>query len=216
MATNIFILGFLLFISASIVLASDQSPLQDFCVADEASAVLVNGAACKDPTKVQAEDFFTSGLQLRGNVSNAVGSLVTLVNVARIPGLNTLGISLARIDYAPRGLNPPHFHPRATEIFTVIEGTIEAGFITSNPENRLIKKVLNKGDVFVFPMGLIHFQRNLGNNYAVAKSALSSQNPGIVTIAKAVFGSNPDIPSDILAKAFQLDLNTVNSLQTKF
>ncbi|CAB4269043.1 unnamed protein product [Prunus armeniaca] len=30
-------------------------------------------------------------------------------------GLNTLGISLTRIDFAPNGLNPPHTHPRASE-----------------------------------------------------------------------------------------------------
>ncbi|GLT55214.1 hypothetical protein SLA2020_283570 [Shorea laevis] len=39
-------------------------------------------------------------------------------------GLNTLGISLARIDFAPYGLNPPHIHPRATEILVVLEGTL--------------------------------------------------------------------------------------------
>ncbi|WZZ19648.1 hypothetical protein YC2023_112737 [Brassica napus] len=33
----------------------------------------------------------------------------------KIPGLNTLSVSLARIDYAPGGLNPPHTHPRTTE-----------------------------------------------------------------------------------------------------
>ncbi|KAF2310756.1 hypothetical protein GH714_016922 [Hevea brasiliensis] len=42
---------------------------------------------------------------------------------------------------------------------------------TSNPwvqRNRLITKVVNKGDVFVFPVGLIHFQRNVGYGKAVA------------------------------------------------
>jgi quercetin dioxygenase-like cupin family protein len=179
-------------------------------------AVLVNGLACKDPKSVQASDFSFSGLHMLGNTSNAVGSRVTAVNVAQIPGLNTLGISFARIDYAPAGINPPHTHPRASEILTVLEGSLEVGFVTSNPENRLITKVLQKGDVFVFPINLVHFQRNVGTSNAVALAALSSQNPGVITIANAVFGSNPDIPSDILAKAFQLHKNVVNSLQSKF
>uniref|UniRef100_A0A6N2L976 Berberine/berberine-like domain-containing protein n=1 Tax=Salix viminalis TaxID=40686 RepID=A0A6N2L976_SALVM len=34
--------------------------------------------------------------------------------------------------------------------------------------------------------------------------------------ANAVFGSDPDIPSDILAKAFQLDKNVVDFLKSKF
>ncbi|KAL4572632.1 hypothetical protein LXL04_019412 [Taraxacum kok-saghyz] len=167
--------------------------------------LLVNGFACKDPKLVTASDFFFSGLHLKGNTSNAMGSKGTLVTVAQLPGLNTLGISMARIDFAPWGINPPHTHPRATEILTIIEGTIQVGFITSNPENRLITKVLQKGDVFVFPQGLVHFQRNIGNGNVVGIAGLSSQNPGVNTIGNAVFGANPDIPDDLLAKAFQVD-----------
>ena len=83
------------------------------------------------------------------------------------------------------------------------------GFVTSNPENRLITKVLQKGDVFVFPVGLVHFQHNVGKVNAVAIAALSNQNPGVITIANAVFGSKPDIPADVLAKAFQVDKDTI-------
>ncbi|CAN1220200.1 Putative germin-like protein 2-1 [Linum perenne] len=187
--------------------ASDPANLQDFCVADASGSVGVNGFPCKNPAMVKASDFYFGGLHVPGNTSNAVGSRVTPVNVAQIPGLNTLGVSLARIDYAPWGINPPHTHPRATEILVVMEGTLEVGFVTSNPENCLISKVLKKGDVFVFPIGLIHFQRNVGHGNAVAVAGLSSQNPGVITIANAVFGSKPDISSDILAKAFQVDKN---------
>ncbi|PKI54739.1 hypothetical protein CRG98_024841 [Punica granatum] len=193
---------------------ADHIPLQDFCVADV--AVLVNGLSCKDSKTVQANDFFFSGLHLPGNTSNPVGSRVTPVTVTQLPGLNTLGISMARIDYTPWGINPPHTHPRASEILTVLEGTLEVGFITSNPDNRLITKVLSKGDVFVFPVGLVHFQRNVGKVNAVAIAALSSQNPGVITIANAVFGSKPAVSADILAKAFQVDSGVINKLQSKF
>ncbi|XP_057997956.1 germin-like protein subfamily 1 member 7 isoform X3 [Hevea brasiliensis] len=185
----------LLALSSSFAFAFDPSPLQDFCV------------AINDPK---------SGLNIPGNTSNQVGSNVTLINVDKIPGLNTLGISIARIDFSPYGgLNPPHIHPRATEILVVVEGTLYVGFVTSNP-NRLITKVLNAGDVFVFPIGLIHFQFNIGNTNAVAIAGLSSQNPGVITIANAVFGSIPPINPDVLAKAFQLDKNVVNYLQKQF
>ncbi|XP_021818178.1 putative germin-like protein 2-1 isoform X1 [Prunus avium] len=211
-----FLLLALLAITSSIALASDPSSLQDFCVADAKNSVLVNGLVCKDPKLAEANDFFFSGLQLAGNTSNAVGSSVTPVNVAQIAGLNTLGISIARIDYAPWGINPPHTHPRASEILTVLEGSLKVGFVTSNPENRLITKVLEKGDVFVFPVGLVHFQQNVGYGNAVAIAALSSQNPGVITIANAVFGSKPDISADILAKAFQVEKNTIYNFQSKF
>jgi len=179
-------------------------------------AVFVNGKFCKDLEDSKAEDFFFSGLQNPGNTDNPVGSNVTTVNVEKIPGLNTLGISLARIDFAPYGENPPHTHPRGTEILVVIEGTLLVGFVTSNPENRLFTKVLNKGDVFVFPIGLIHFQFNVGHTNAIAISGLSSQNAGVITIADAIFGSNPPINPDVLSKAFQLDKNIVEYLQKKF
>ncbi|GLT88583.1 hypothetical protein SLE2022_066020 [Rubroshorea leprosula] len=210
----------LLAFASSFVSAYDPSPLQDFCVAinDTKNGVFVNGKFCKDRELVVANDFFFSGLDEPGNTSSAVGSAVTSVSVEQILGLNTLGVSLARIDFAPYGgLNPPHTHPRGTEVLVVQEGTLYVGFVSSNQDgNRLFTKVLNKGDVFVFPIGLIHFQLNIGKTPAVALSALSSQNPGTITIADAVFGSNPAINPDVLTKAFMLEPNVVKYLQSRF
>ncbi|KAL0854698.1 hypothetical protein Bca101_059850 [Brassica carinata] len=208
-----------------LAIASDPSPLQDFCVGvnTPASGVFVNGKFCKDPRIVSADDFFSSILNRPGNVNNAVGSNVTTVNVNNLGGLNTLGISLVRIDYAPNGQNPPHIHPRATEILIVQQGTLLVGFVSSNKDvssnqdgNRLFAKTLNAGDVFVFPEGLIHFQFNLGQTPAVAIAALSSQNAGVITIANTVFGSNPAIDPNVLARAFQMDANVIRDLQNKF
>jgi len=205
-------------LALSLAYASDPSPLQDFCVAtnDPKNALFVNGRFCKDPKLAKAEDFSLSGLNIPGNTTNLVGSNVTQANVAQIPGLNTLGVSLVRIDYAPYGQNAPHSHPRASEILFVVEGTLYVGFVTSNPENRLISKILHVGDVFVFPQGLIHFQMNVGSTNAVAFAGLSSQNPGVITIANAVFGANPPISDDVLTRAFQLDKKTVDRLQAIF
>ncbi|CAI9098626.1 OLC1v1035305C1 [Oldenlandia corymbosa var. corymbosa] len=201
---------------ASTVVADDPKALQDFCVADKASAVNVNGFTCKNPKDITADDFVFHGLDKAGNTTNPQGSNVTQVFVAQFPGLNTFGISMARIDYAPWGLNPPHIHPRATEILVVLEGTLEVGFVTSAPDLKLFRKVLYKGDVFIFPIGLIHFQRNIGYGNAVALASLSSQAPGVVPIAASVFGSNPPISDDVLAKAFQVDKKIVDQIQAKF
>ncbi|XP_054778786.1 germin-like protein subfamily 1 member 7 [Prosopis cineraria] len=204
----------LLALASSVASAYDPSPLQDFCVAlkDNKLGVFVNGEFCKDPKLVKAEDFFYHVTP--GNTSNPLGSQVTPVAVTEIPGLNTLGISLARVDFAPYGLNPPHIHPRGTELLIVIEGTLLVGFVASNQNNNtLFTKVLNKGDVFVFPIGQIHFQLNVGHDNAVAIAGLSSQNPGVITIANALFKSNPLISPDVLAKAFQVDKKIIDSLQ---
>lgn len=79
------------------------------------------------------------------------GPRVTPMIVAQLPGLNSLGILMVRTDYAPWRLNPPHTHPKATEILIVLEGSLHFGFVTSNLDNSHITKVLQKGNVFVFP-----------------------------------------------------------------
>ncbi|GLT31070.1 hypothetical protein SLA2020_058340 [Shorea laevis] len=210
----------LLALATSFASAYDPSPLQDFCVAinDTKNGVFVNGKFCKDPKLVIADDFFLSGFDKPGDTSGAVGSKVTPAFVDQLLGLNTLGVSLARIDFAPYGgLNPPHTHPRGTEILVVLEGTLYVGFISSNQDgNRLFTKVLNKGDIFVFPIGMIHFQLNIGETPAVAFAGLSSQNPGTITIATSVFGSKPPINPDVLTKAFMLDKDVVKDLQSRF
>ncbi|KAL6650308.1 hypothetical protein ACP70R_009233 [Stipagrostis hirtigluma subsp. patula] len=215
---SLILLGALLALATWQAIAFDPSPLQDFCVADMKSPVRVNGFACKDPMAVTPDDFFNAAMldKPRNTMGSKVGSNVTNINVMEFPGLNSLGISLARIDYGPLGLNPPHIHPRATELLTVLEGTLYLGFVTSNP-NRLFSKVVKKGDVFVFPKAMIHFQMNLAHDKpAAALSSLSSQNPGVITIANAVFGSDPPISDDVLAKAFQVEKKLIDWLQSQF
>ncbi|EYU20546.1 hypothetical protein ABFS82_08G081500 [Erythranthe guttata] len=216
---TIFVVAFF----ATFAYASDPSPLQDFCVAvnDTEAFVFVNGKICKNPNMVVAEDFLFRGLNKPGNTSNPLGSRVTPVTVNQLPGLNTLGISAVRIDYAPNGLNPPHTHPRATEILILLKGTLYVGFVTSNPadpalKNKLFATYLHPGDVFVFPQGLIHFQFNVGKTNAVAFAGLSSQNPGVITIANAVFGSDPPINPAVLTKAFQVEKDVIEYLQAQF
>ncbi|KAL3538390.1 hypothetical protein ACH5RR_001756 [Cinchona calisaya] len=116
---------FMVFLTISFneVLASDPDMLQDICVADLTGKPKVNGFICKE--NATAYDFFTTVLGTPGATNNKQGSAVTAANVMQIPGLNTLGVSLARIDYAPDGLNPPHTHPRATEIVFVLEGELD-------------------------------------------------------------------------------------------
>ncbi|KAH7838881.1 hypothetical protein Vadar_032223 [Vaccinium darrowii] len=218
MASRVLLLG-LLAITCFITLASAQSltPLQDFCVADLNSPVTVNGFICKDPKLVDANDFFFSGLNITGNTSNPFGSAITPVTVLQFPGLNTLGVAMGRFDYAPGGVIRPHTHPRATEIYTVIEGTTEVGFITNNStNNHLFKKVLQKGDVFVFPQGLVHFHRNVGQGPAVSLFSFNSQNPGLIIIPPNLFGSEPLIPTEVLTKSFQVSKSVVAEIESQF
>ncbi|XP_038698610.1 germin-like protein subfamily 1 member 20 [Tripterygium wilfordii] len=210
----------LLALASSLASAYDPSPLQDFCVGvnDTKYGVFVNGKFCKDPNLVTTNDFVFTGLHIPANTSNQLGSNITFALVDQFLGVNTLGVAMNRIDFAPNGgLNPPHYHPRGSEILLVLEGTLYAGFVTSNQDNnRLFAKTLNPGDLIVFPIGLPHFQLNVGNTSAVAIAAFGSHNPGLIVIANAVFGSNPPINPDVLSKAFLLEKCIVEYLQQQF
>ncbi|CAA7055503.1 unnamed protein product [Microthlaspi erraticum] len=206
----------LLALTFQFAIAADPSQVQDFCVATNSpvNGVSVNGKFCKDPALATADDFYLSGLNVRKSTNNQIGSNVTFGGVDNVPGLNTLGISFARADIGVNGQVQPHYHPRASEIVGITEGTVLVGFVAS--DQRLITKTLNVGDVFVFPQGLIHFAANVGQVPAVLFATLNSQNPGTIFVAENVFGSNPPITPALLAKAFQLNVTTIMELQAKF
>ncbi|XP_057782669.1 putative germin-like protein 2-1 [Salvia miltiorrhiza] len=193
-------------------LAFDPSPLQDFCVADATGK-----GGCKDPNTVTANDFFLGGLDRPANTSfNEYGvGAVAFASVATVPGFNTLGITATRGVIAPNGIIPPHSHLRASEVIYVEEGVVEVGFITSYPDYKYYTKILNKGDVFIFPVGLVHTGRNLGRKNCVIFGALNSQNPGFNFIPDAVLAAKPAVNSTYLSKAFKLDEKTIKDLQTK-
>ncbi|XP_021759895.1 putative germin-like protein 2-1 [Chenopodium quinoa] len=201
--------------------ASDPDPLQDFCVATEVPEfeVFVNGKFCKNPKKVTADDFFYKGFNIPGEIKIPQGAVVTMVNYKNLPGLNTQGISIARADYAPFGVNAPHEHPRATEVFAVVKGSFYAGFVTT--DNKLYDKILNEGDAMVFPRSLYHFQLNLGDTNAFAFVAFNSQNPARADVArgvfgaKGVFGTTPKIYDDVLSKTFLVDKTVIEQIQSQ-
>ncbi|KAL5976585.1 hypothetical protein ACLOJK_020918 [Asimina triloba] len=142
-----------------------------------------------------------------------MGSLVTGANVEKIAGLNTLGVSMSLIDYAPRGLNPPHTHPRATEMVFVLYGELKVGFITT--ANVLISKRIKQGENFVFPRGLVHFQKNDDDVPAAVIAAFNSQLPGTQSIAVTLFASTPPVPNNVLTKAFQVGTKEVEKIKSR-
>ncbi|XP_059443729.1 germin-like protein subfamily T member 2 [Corylus avellana] len=196
------------------LLAADPDPLQDFCVADLSASTSVNGFLCKPASNVSSDDFFFDGLSKEGNTTNVFGSRVTAANVLSFPGLNTLGSSINRVDFAPGGINPPHSHPRASETGVVISGQLLVGFVTTG--NVYFSKVISAGQIFVIPRGLVHFQKNVGQEKALAFTSFNSQLPGADVLPLNLFASTPPIPNDVLTKAFQVGDDVVNSIKSKF
>ncbi|XP_057782645.1 germin-like protein subfamily 1 member 11 [Salvia miltiorrhiza] len=189
--------------------AFDPRPLQDFCVADPPG-----NATCKDPKAVTANDFFLSGLDRPGPF-NAYGVAFVLASANTVPGFNTLGLTLGRAEFAPNGYLPPHIHPTSSEVIYVAEGILEVGFVTTYPQYKYYSKVLNKGDVFIIPVGLLHIQRNVARTKTVILAAFNTQNRRIIYIPDSAFAAKPAINSLYLAAAFKLNENTVKDLQTK-
>ncbi|KAF3668475.1 putative germin-like protein 2-1-like [Capsicum annuum] len=177
----------------------DNNPLQDMCVAvdDFKASVFVNGKIGKDPKLATADDFFASGLNVSGNAVPVFGIAATIVDVNNMPGLNTLGITVARFDLEPQGLVPFHIHPLASALSSIL-------------------KILNPGDVFAIPQGLIHFLYNLGNNKATFLATFNSQNPGHIRIPSSIIASEPPIMDEVLAKGFQLNNKEIAELRKKF
>ncbi|KAH7276618.1 hypothetical protein KP509_39G015100 [Ceratopteris richardii] len=178
--------------------AADEDALQDFCVADVSNMqITINGLPCRPPSDVVSADFASSLLREARNLNQVFGSAVNLANALTFPALNTLGVSMARIDFQPGGLNPPHIHPRATEILFVARGTLLVGFISTG--NRLYSQTLQEGDIFVFPPGLPHFQLNTDTRSpALSIVAFNSQNPGVSQLAATLFTAQPPIPREVL------------------
>lgn len=173
----------------------------------------MNGYPCKDEANVTAADFFYDGIAKPGVIleNNTMGSVVQLATVDQIPGLNTLGVSFVRADYKVGGYTAPHIHPRATEIVFVLEGVFQVGFITTS--NKHISKIIKKGEVFVFPKGLLHYQKNIGGMLASHIVAFNSQNPGALFVAPALFQATPSVPDDVLAMTFQISTEEVQKIK---
>ena len=142
MSPQLTVLFVLIYLHCHIALGSDPDPVQDFCIPNlKVGAILtarLDILPCKNATEVVPEDFVFSGIRLPGNFSDT-GLASIPVSPVVFPGLNTLGMSFARADLKVGGINPPHFHPRATEIVHVVQGQVYSGFVDS--ANRVFAKV---------------------------------------------------------------------------
>ncbi|KAM3290868.1 hypothetical protein P3S67_019157 [Capsicum chacoense] len=193
MFPSIMVIMTLLVINSDKACAADPDMLQDICPADLTSTVKVNGYPCKNTSST--DDFTSRVLSMPGVVANVVGIMITRANVQTVPGLNTLGVSMSRVDFLPGG-------------------ELLVGFITT--DNDLFSKVIKQGEVFVSPRGLVHFQKNVGRGPAATIVAFNSQLPGVQVISITLFQSSPPVPNDILAQTFRTTPEQIALLRKNF
>ncbi|KAI3677083.1 hypothetical protein L1987_86703 [Smallanthus sonchifolius] len=195
-----------------VFVASSYALVQDFCVADFSLPDTPSGFPCKDAGNLYGTDFAYSGLGVAGNTSNIFKAAHTPAFTPQFPALNGLGISMVRLDLADGGYTTLHAHRDSSELLVVIEGTICGGFISSTLVGYL--KILNKGDIMVFPKGLFHFQRNCGKGPALAFLSYSSVMPGLLVTDYDLFGN--DLPTEIVATTTLRDTAQFEKLKGVF
>ncbi|KAJ0007082.1 hypothetical protein Pint_29092 [Pistacia integerrima] len=169
----------ILFFFALLFTFSKNAAAIDFCVANLKRPAGPAGYPCITPTKVRTNDFVFTGLGVAGNTTNLIKAAVTPSFVAQFPGLNGLGLSIARLDLAPA--------------------------------NSVYVKTLFKGDVMVFPQGLLHFQTNGGGKPASAVVSFNNPDPGLQILDFALFGNN--LASSLVEQTTFLDDATVKKLK---
>lgn len=186
---------FIIFCTASIsICLADSDNIQDTCPANTTAkqTVFFDDFPCKNPSTINDADFKTSSLSRAGDTNNSIHSSVKIVTAADFPGLNTLGLTIARTDLDVDGMVMPHYHPRASESFFLRNGTVLATFIDTN--NTVFQFSIKAGGVVLFPRGLLHFCSNTGTEPVIAFSVLNSQNPGTVSAGSApMFGTGSEL-----------------------
>ncbi|KAL3573326.1 hypothetical protein D5086_023939 [Populus alba] len=93
-------------------------------------------------------------------------------------------------------------------------GQLDVGFITT--ANVLIPKTIKAGEIFTFPKGLVHFQKNNGQVPAAVIAAFGSQLAGTQTIGATLFAAQPPVPDNVLTKAFQVGTKEVQKIKSRF
>ncbi|MCO5589289.1 hypothetical protein L7F22_043256 [Adiantum nelumboides] len=178
--------------------ASDPELTQDFLLPEGVNA---------------SGDFFTY-TGFRAGPQAAPGMFKALKAPAEaFPALAGLGVSAALLEYQPGSQNTPHTHPRGTELLFLLDGSLIVGLVDS--AGNFFNQTLQRGDLFVFPKGLVHFQVNPSSSKtAMAIASFSSSSPGTVSLPSTLFGSG--IPSSVLAQAFSVDENALSELEGPF
>ncbi|XP_059431066.1 germin-like protein 9-3 [Corylus avellana] len=130
-------------------------------------------------------------------------------SMAEFPVLNGQSISMDVLEFPAGSISPPHTRVRATGLLLLVACTLEVGFVDTT--NKLFSQILQTGDMFIFPKGLVHFPYNAGSTPAIAIAAFGSANAGLVSLPNTLF--NTSIDDNVLALSFKTDVATIQRLK---
>jgi quercetin dioxygenase-like cupin family protein len=178
--------------------ASDPDILTDFIVPPGTNATLLDGT------------FFTYPYLITSNAADPAKFTASKATAAEFPALLGQSVSYAALVFGAGTLNPPHIHPRASELLYVVQGPLMVGLVDETA-GKVYTQTLQTGDKFVFPKGMVHFQYNAGAEMARAFSTFGGASPGTVSLPGAIFESGID--DVVLEKSFHVDQATVEALK---
>jgi len=171
------------------------------------SSAWAQKSALQERQKYKAEDFVFDYNSAIPTVTDA-GSGKAL-NVDNRPILHGLGASSAMFDILPCGIVAPHIHPRGTELYHMLKGSLLVGVLEENG-GRYIENNVTIGQVAIVPMGLLHFVQNLGCTNTTFLATFSSEDPGTLTVVPRMFSITN---TQVLTSTFNQSESVIESLR---
>ncbi|KAL6211681.1 hypothetical protein ACLB2K_016904 [Fragaria x ananassa] len=175
----------------------------------------------KKPETVTVNDYVYSELGVAGNTSNLFRVGDTLAFADQVSGLNGLGILMAHVVLAPGGVAPLHIHRGATVVFLLQQGTLVAGFISSDQNTFFFfLKVHNTIYITTIKSGAqLHFQLSYYWSYSdpavgLGFASYSSRSPGLQILDYAPFQNI--FPTQLAARTTLLDIPDIRNLKFNF
>jgi hypothetical protein len=144
---------------------------------------------------------------INNTVTPPTGGTIFLSTINNFPALGSTGLAQAVGFVNPCGLNTPHWHPRANEFLTVVQGSLvgalvleqDSGFgnVVGGAQPPIgaqlqINTTLSNYTGMLFPKGLVHWQFNPNCEPAVFVAGFDMADPGRAEAARGFFSAEPD------------------------
>lgn len=123
---------------------------------------------------------------------------------------NDLSMSLSKVNGC--GVVLPHMHPRAAQIYFILKGRFEFGFIQENGAHH-VEEIIEEGQGTIFPQGSVHYFINIGCDEAALVAVATSDDPGRIDVADALFNVLPESIVDAAMGGQKIRINP-NQIQT--
>lgn len=118
---------------------------------------------------------------------------------SNFPSLNGLAAFSLMID--KDGLRVPHWHPNASELDFVIQGTAKIGIVSSMPVAYQQTLIARPGDLVFIPQGYFHYIENVGDDQLQMLVIFDNDSPDDLPITWGFSG----LPKEVLGTTFHVN-----------